>query len=86
MPYVQRDPNTLAVKGVYARLQPGYAEEFLAADDAEVLAFQNPPAPAPVLPENTPTTAADLEMALKSLPPGRALNDDDIIAAKRARP
>lgn len=44
MPYVQRDGNN-AVCGVYANLQPGYAEEWLEDDDAEVLAYLNPPAP-----------------------------------------
>ncbi|WP_342714455.1 hypothetical protein AAFG22_14865 [Bradyrhizobium sp. B024] len=45
MPYVQR--NEGAVCGVYANLQPGFAEEFLADDDAEVVAFLNPPPPVP---------------------------------------
>ena len=47
MPYVER--NAGAVVGLYANPQPGYAEEFLVDDDAEVLAFRNPPAPMPSL-------------------------------------
>jgi len=42
MPYVQRD-ETGAVKGVYANLQEGYAEEFLPDDDQEVVNFLKPP-------------------------------------------
>lgn len=41
MPYVQRE-NGAAV-GLYACQQTGYAEEFLADDDPEVIAFLNPP-------------------------------------------
>ena len=42
MPYVQRDENG-GVKGLYANLQAGYAGEFLADDDAEVVAYRKPP-------------------------------------------
>ena len=42
MPYVQRDGNN-AVVGVYAQAQPGYAEEWLEDDDAEVVAYLAPP-------------------------------------------
>lgn len=41
MPYVQRDRDS-EVKGVYNRLQKGYAEEFLPNENAEVLAYLNP--------------------------------------------
>lgn len=41
MPYIQRNKDG-KIKGVFARLQQGYAEEFLPDDDAEVLAYQNP--------------------------------------------
>lgn len=41
MPYVQRD-STGAICGTYANLQPGYAEEWLADDDAAVVAFVTP--------------------------------------------
>lgn len=37
MPYIQRTDG--AVTGLFNRKQSGIAEEFLAADDAEVLAF-----------------------------------------------
>ncbi len=40
MPYVQRDAGVIIA--LYANLQPGYAEEFLAADHANVLAYTNP--------------------------------------------
>jgi hypothetical protein len=43
MPFVERVNGV--VNGVYQNLQPGYAEEFLADDDAEVVAFLNPPPP-----------------------------------------
>ena len=49
MPYIQRDGSN-AVCGVYAQPQPGYAEEWLEDDDAEVGAYLNPPAPTPVEP------------------------------------
>lgn len=41
MAFVQRDNGTIIA--VYANAQPGYAEEEVAADDAELLAFLNPP-------------------------------------------
>lgn len=41
MPYVSRDESE-TVNGLYAMLQPGHAEEFLADDDAEVMEFRNP--------------------------------------------
>lgn len=40
MPYVQR--NAGKVCGIYANAQPGYAEEFLPDDSAEVLEYLNP--------------------------------------------
>lgn len=46
MPFVQRDQSG-AITGLYARPQEGYAEEFLADNDAAVLAWLNPP-PGPV--------------------------------------
>lgn len=42
MPYIERN-QAGAINGVYALSQPGYAEEFLAEDAAEVLAFFAPP-------------------------------------------
>ncbi len=41
MPYVQRDESN-KVKGIYAVLQPGIAEEWLPPDSPDVLAFLNP--------------------------------------------
>jgi hypothetical protein len=43
MPYVERREGV--VFGLYANAQPGYAEEFLADDDADVFAYLNPPVP-----------------------------------------
>ena len=45
MPYVQRDGGV--VVGTFPNPQPGYAEEWLEDDDAEVIAYLNPPAPTP---------------------------------------
>ncbi len=47
MPYVERRAGI--VVGLYENLQPGYAEEFLADDDAEVVAFRTPTTPEPYL-------------------------------------
>lgn len=44
MPFVERN-QTGDIVGLYARPQPGRAEEFLADDHADVTAFQNTPAP-----------------------------------------
>jgi hypothetical protein len=45
MPYVERRDGK--VIGLYANAQPGYAEEFLEEDHADVVAFHNPPPPIP---------------------------------------
>jgi hypothetical protein len=42
--WVQRD-QTNKIVGIYANLQPGYAEERLADTDPAVTAFLNPPLP-----------------------------------------
>ena len=47
MPYVHRSEG--AIVGLYANPQAGYAEEYLADDHADVVAFRNPPAPVPSL-------------------------------------
>lgn len=47
MPYVQRREGV--VVGLYANLQQGYAEEWLEADDPEVIAYQTPAPGAPHL-------------------------------------
>lgn len=47
MPWVQRD-GSAKINGVYANQQPGYADEFLPDDDAEVIAFLAPPNPPPL--------------------------------------
>jgi hypothetical protein len=46
MPYVSRNDSN-AINGMYANLQPGYAEEFLPDDDPEVVAFLDQPPPQP---------------------------------------
>lgn len=43
MPFVERDAGTIV--GLYRRLQPSRAEELLADDDPEVVAYRNPPPP-----------------------------------------
>lgn len=43
MPYVQRTDGTIT--GIFANMQDGYAEEFLADENEEVVAFINPPPP-----------------------------------------
>lgn len=45
MPFVER--RTGVVCGLFAKLQPGYAEELLADDHPEVIAYLNPPPPTP---------------------------------------
>lgn len=45
MPYVERKAGK--VVGLYANLQAGYAEEFLADDHPDMVAYRNPPAPVP---------------------------------------
>lgn len=42
MPYVERNQDGVVV-GIYANAQPGYAEEWLEEDHADVVAFRNPP-------------------------------------------
>lgn len=54
MPYVERVEGT--IRGLYAALQEGYAEEFLPDDDAEVVAFLTPPELGPV--ESEPVRVA----------------------------
>lgn len=41
MPYIQRENGT--VVGIFANAQAGYAEEWREDDDAQVVAFRNPP-------------------------------------------
>lgn len=47
MPYVQREDNVIV--GVFANLQPGFAEEWLEDDDTEVVGFLTPPSRLPDL-------------------------------------
>lgn len=60
MPYVSRDDNG-NINGLYANLQPGFAEEYLPDDDPEVVAFFNPPRPInPALDDQPAKTAAQI--------------------------
>ncbi len=43
MPWVERDQGV--VTGIFNRRQDGYAEEFLASNHADVVAYLNPPQP-----------------------------------------
>lgn len=85
MPYVERNQGG-DVKGVYARRQPGRAEELLPDTDPEVMAFRDPP---PVPPENTPTTVDDLERATRAVLAPLGVTPADfgaaIVAAKQSR-
>jgi hypothetical protein len=45
MPYIERKDGK--VIGIYANAQPGYAEELLADDHPDIVAFNNPPPPVP---------------------------------------
>jgi hypothetical protein len=45
MPYVERINGKITA--LYACLQPGRAEEFLADDHSEIVAYLNPPPPVP---------------------------------------
>lgn len=74
MPYVERDGSGNVV-GVYQNRQPGYAEESLPADHADIAAFKNRASPKPEI------TARELVEVLKTknliaetdLPPGKRL-------------
>jgi hypothetical protein len=50
MPYVSRDDGG-SINGLYANLQPGFAEEWLPDDDPEVLAYQESLKPGPPPPD-----------------------------------
>ena len=56
MVFIQRDESGEKIVGVYARKQDGYAEEALADDDPDVIAFLNPP-----------PTITDYENAIQNL-------------------
>ena len=69
MPFVQRDYGG-KVKGLYANAQPGYAEEFLPDDHADVLAYRKEH-PAPPLPP--PLSAEDAKALQREY---EAINDE----------
>ena len=78
MPYVERDSGTNAVKGLYANPQPGYAEEWLEDDDAEVVAFR-----APAIGPSPPRDAfAELDALKAALVKKNVVSDSDIEAAE----
>lgn len=71
MPYVQRENGSIV--GLFAMPQPGYAEEELPEDNAEVTEFLNPPA-AYIIPKLllwtrlTDTEATVVDIAMGSQP------------------
>jgi hypothetical protein len=81
MPFVERRDKI--VIGIYAQRQGGYAEEFLRDDDAEVVAFLNPPEPEP--PRDSLRDELD---ALKAVLVQKGVVTDDEIRPRRqiARP
>lgn len=81
MPYVERDEaNNLS--GLYARPQPGVAEEELPDDNAEVMAFRSPP---PAAPEDAPTIPDDAGELLIELGLATRANVDAALAAIKQR-
>lgn len=62
MSFVQRDDSNKII-GVFRQPQPGYAEEELADDNGEVVAFLNPPASTE--PIDWPITMRQLRLGLK---------------------
>lgn len=74
MPYVERD-ETGRIKGVYANLQPGYAEEFL-----EHAVLPQPPSPADLLPliiNGLHGRLVDLEARAVATPPPVVGKEED---------
>ncbi|MCZ7494131.1 hypothetical protein O8B39_06450 [Agrobacterium rhizogenes] len=84
MPYVERTDG--AITGVYAMLQAGYAEEFVADDNAELVAFLNREPPAqPITRRQLRLTLVrngisltDVEAAIASMPDGLAKEEAQI--------
>lgn len=72
MPYVQRDGHG-AVSGVFANPQPGYAEEWLDAADAAIVAFFSPPT----------LTAQDIAAITAALQPGNPQRAIMLLAMQR---
>ena len=68
MPFVERD-GANKITGAYNRPQPGQAEEFIAENDPEVVAFRTPrPTPKPKLPPPpTGNSIADLRADVTAL-------------------
>lgn len=66
--FIQRFPDR-TIQGVYANRQEGYAEEELANDHPEVVAFLAPKveAPTPLLVEQIISSPADLAALKKAL-------------------
>lgn len=78
MPYVERTDG--AITGAYAMLQSGYAEEFVADDNAELVAFINREPPSPPITRRqlrltlvrNGISLTDVEAAIASIPDGLA--------------
>lgn len=65
MPFVERDKDRRII-AIYARNQPGKAEEQLTTEDAEIIAFRNRPEPGKKpLPSTLPTPAGASIPALR---------------------
>lgn len=65
MSYVQRSGGNIV--GLYALLQPGFAEEFLADNSPEVLAFLNPPLLPRIVTDSAEVSAAKIDGTIITL-------------------
>jgi|GEM_PF-1412149 len=66
MPYVQRNQSQQVI-GIFEQPQPGYAEEFLADDHADVVAFLTPPITATPLQVRRALLAAGLLATVEAI-------------------
>lgn len=80
MPFVERDPETGQVVGLYAVTQPGRAEELLPDDHQDVAAFR---ARADSLPSQR-DLAAELDALQSALIKKGAITEQEIEAVKNA--
>lgn len=84
MPFVERELGV--VVGVYARSQPGRAEEFLADDHPEVLAFQIKLAPSDADAAEQALRASKVLLALGRVATGNdTLTEDALVALVRSK-
>jgi hypothetical protein len=66
MPYVSRDGSD-SINGLYANLQPGFAEEYLPDNDPEVMAFSESTKPQPPGPSTEDQVLYDHENRLRAI-------------------